>query len=102
MQRLDVDAMLDELTPEQFAEWMASDRVDPWLDRWESIAQLEATLHNHAHVLACISAGIAAKSSAFKSASDLIPQYIKQDQEPTDARHTLAASEAMMRARYKR
>lgn len=30
MQRIDVDAMLDELTVEQFEEWAAYWQIEPW------------------------------------------------------------------------
>lgn len=38
--------MLDELTPQEFAEWHAYYFVEPWGDEWRQVGRLGSVLHN--------------------------------------------------------
>lgn len=46
MGRLDVDRMLDELTPQQFDEWYAAYRAGLFRDQWEQAGLIAAEVHN--------------------------------------------------------
>lgn len=45
---LDVDAMLADITPQQFNEWLALYRLEPWGDDWVQAAKIIAEIANSA------------------------------------------------------
>ena len=44
--RVDVDAMLEEMTPEQFNEWIAAYRAGLLREQWETAGTIAAEIHN--------------------------------------------------------
>jgi hypothetical protein len=46
MKRLDVDQMLEELSPEQFDEWMGFYLVEPFGEQWRQTALIAAESRN--------------------------------------------------------
>ena len=46
MGRIDVDAMLDEMSPQQFTEWIAAYNLDPWGMEMEQSAAVGAAICN--------------------------------------------------------
>lgn len=45
---LNVDAMLAEIGPEQFNEWIAYHQLEPWGDEWVQTATVASAVHNAA------------------------------------------------------
>jgi hypothetical protein len=45
---VNVDAFLASITREQFNEWIALYRLEPWGDDWQQAAMLAAAIHNSA------------------------------------------------------
>lgn len=48
MGRVDVDAMLDELSPQKFDEWIAYYLLEPFGDQWRQSGSIAAMVHNAA------------------------------------------------------
>lgn len=65
-----MDAMLDELTPEQMNEWIAYWHVEPFGEVWSQTALLASTIHNSAMVI--VSAGEPSEKSLV-TPDDLMP-----------------------------
>lgn len=57
---LDVDKMLEAMTPRQFDEWLAYQSVEPLSDGWQQTGIMAATIHNELELIRC---GLAGKSS---------------------------------------
>ena len=45
---MNVDAMLADITPEQFNEWIAYHQLEPWGDEWVQTATIASAAHNAA------------------------------------------------------
>ena len=54
---LDVDAMLDSMTPQQFDEWLAYYSLEPFSDGWMQAGIMSATFHNEIESIRCGLAG---------------------------------------------
>lgn len=72
MGRLDVDAMLEELTPQQFAEWWALQVVDGWGGEWERAGTIAAEAHNAGLRFVAAMGGNVSESQV-RAAEDFIP-----------------------------
>lgn len=72
MQRPDVDAMLDELTPEQFDEWQAFERIEPFGDEWRQAATIASCSHNTG-LLAVAAQGVKVPDSSFLPPDKFMP-----------------------------
>lgn len=74
--RVDVDAMLDQITPEQFNEWLAYYRVEPFGDEWLAAATIAASSHN-AGLMVAAAHGAKIDDEHFKKAEDFLPTFDK-------------------------
>lgn len=99
MGRLDVDSMLEEMTREEFDEWMASDFVDPWADRWEAMSHVEASTANWLYACWCALTGTEADEAKLLTARQLMPRL----PQPSDAKQQddgISRAEQAFRSRY--
>jgi hypothetical protein len=66
--RLDVDAMLDEMTPEQMDEWIAFGVLEPFGDSWRQTGTIAAEINNV----------YASKQSEIRDPEDYLPPESRQ------------------------
>jgi len=71
---VNVDHMLDQITPEQFIEWQAWLVVEQGGDQWHQTALLAAVIHNTQVV----------KRSDLASPDDYLPQFNVGNDKATD------------------
>lgn len=95
-----MDALLDELTPEQFDELWASDRLDFAGERrtHRLLASLCAILHNHTVVATAAAYGQPADERLLRSELDFLSPGKSARNEPR--RMTAQEAEAYAAARY--
>ena len=67
--------MLDGLTPEQFDEWIALERLDPFGDEWLQAGQISAQVHNSVLLALNMTGQAKVKQSDMRSASEFTPDY---------------------------
>ena len=70
---VDVDAMLQTLTTEQFSEWIAADRLGLDEDGWFQAATVATTVQNEAEVTRCVLAAERPKVKNLAKITDFIP-----------------------------
>ena len=79
--RLDVDAMLHEMTPEQFRERYAHYMIEQWGDDWTQAGTIAATVQNAAATIIKIKTGAEVE---FADPADFKPQYTNEPEKPRE------------------
>jgi hypothetical protein len=73
MHRHDVDSLLEEMTPEQFNQWWAYCRLEPWGYDYERSALIAAMIHNCLLMFMAAQAGREISEEELISPGDLMP-----------------------------
>ena len=68
---VEVDSMLDSITPAQFNEWIAFNALEPIGNDWDQAATIAATLHNEMESIRCMFGG--QKKPEFHNIEDYVP-----------------------------
>jgi hypothetical protein len=101
--RVDVDAMLDELTPAQLVEWRAARHVVPLEDGWRQAGTIAATMHNEMELFKAAKAGKRhLDESRLRQPDDYIPKLktVRRAELAVDE-GSIAAHQAAMESRYR-
>jgi len=72
---LDVDEMLDVMTPEQMDGWYAAYLLDPWDDGWRQAGTIASKVNNGC-LLVAQSNGADIKQKDFSEPDDFIPKVV--------------------------
>ena len=102
MGRLDVDAMLSEITPEQFAEWAMADNLGILSDTWGPAATVAATITNEiSRIMAGFGGGkqTVAYPWQYFPTGTLMAEPPESD-DPTSGEDSIARFANLMRAKY--
>lgn len=92
MGRVDVDAMLDEMTPEELTEWLAYWSLEPFgpIEEWTRSAMVCATTYN--------ASGNAKRPAKVE---DFMPEYKwQEDDDSKAAARDADAQQAMLASRF--
>lgn len=84
--RLDVDAMLSEMTPAQFNGWFASYRVSPWGDEYKRTSLITTEICNVIRGMAMSFGKERMKESDFLDRDFYVPKWYPKGQAPQDER----------------
>ena len=71
---VDVDGMLERMTPEQFDEWHRYYLEQPWGDDWQQAGTIAATIHNELVRLSCGFGGTDVKPKMLDKPDAYIPK----------------------------
>ena len=82
MRRLDVDEMLDEMTPQQFNEWIAYASIEPLEDGWQQTGVSCTVFYNSFMAAMSALGGRKVNKSDLAMPSDFIPGEHKRTSKP--------------------
>ena len=80
--RLDVDAMLEEMTPDQFEGWYAAYRLSPWGDEYKRTSLIASEICNSIRGVAMGFGKQAMSEDDFLDLDHYVPKWFKKDEEP--------------------
>lgn len=73
--------MLDELDPQEFAEWHAYYLVEPWGDEWRQVGRLGSVVHNDLIQLLAAN-GRKIDEADWHEEEDYMPRLADEEDEP--------------------
>lgn len=96
-QVLDVDALLESMTPAQFNRWRAFALVEGWGDEWLQAGTVAAAAHNASMMVGASMAGVAVKPEALSQPEDYVPK--PESEQINRGPRVLSDQEAQARAK---
>ena len=96
LQRVDVDDLVDSLTPGQLLEWEAMAHIDGWHHGWQQTAEILAWINNAANRVAA-SNGADVENMKFLSGSDVLRGFKKPFKRKSKKKHAPTMQTPMQR-----
>lgn len=84
--RVDVDAMLDEITPKQFDEWLAALFIGLDVDGWHQAVTVASGLQNELRVLVGSTQHRVPETAEYLAPADYLPASLRKILSPTPRR----------------